>query len=188
MFAVLLASCGSSAASPDAAVDAPPIDSSHFDAAPADAAIDATPGAAIELSKWPRGSETFLAFGNGVTLPFVHGFQGFNYVELQIRVPASITDPQVTFNLHYDLAGLGSMDQSSGISLSAPDGGVRDSDRYLIFINQFTMDQLEGVSCHITAQLPASPSLAAWDGTVTLHYTGCLDNGADVVCPDGGVP
>ena len=185
----LLAACGSSSGAPDGSpIDSSSVDVIHTDAAPGDAAIDAAPGASIELSKWPRGSETFTAFGNGATLPFVHGFQGFNYVELKIRVPATVTAPMPEFDLHYDVIGLGATDQMNIITLGTADGGVRESDRYLIFINQFTMEQLEGTSCHITAQFPQSPQLGTWDGTVTLHFTGCLDNGADVVCPDGGVP
>ena len=91
-------------------------------------------------------------------------------------------------DLVYDVTGLGGMDQNSGLTLGTPAGGVRDSDRYLIFMNQFQLDQLDGATCHITAHFPTSPQLGTWDGIVTFRYTGCLDNGPDVVCPDGGVP
>ena len=168
---------------PDGApIDAPAIDS-HADAPP----LPTDAGTQIQLSKWPRQSETFTAFSSGAEVPLVHGFQGFNYVELQIRVPAGIGSA-ATFDLVYDVIGLGGMDQNSGITFSSPDGGVQDSDRYLIFMNQFQLEQIDGASCHVTAQFPANPQLGIWDGTVTFRYTGCLDNGSDVVCPDGGVP
>jgi hypothetical protein len=188
LLTLLASACGGSASTPDGAPidarpgDGQPIDAANTDGAPIDAAATQ-----IQLSKWPRQTETFQAFSSGAEVPLVHGFQGFNYVELQIRVPASIASP-ATFDLVYDVTGLGGMDQNSALTLGTPAGGVRDSDRYLIFMNQFDLSQLDGATCHITAHFPTSPQLGIWDGIVTFRYTGCLDNGPDVVCPDGGVP
>jgi hypothetical protein len=182
-----VAACGSSSTGPSdgAGSDRPLADGPGADR-PADAqTIDAAPGTDIEISKWPRGSETFTALPNGGALPLIQGFQGFTYVEIQLRVPASVPAGMTPLALHYDVAG-GSMDQNNSITLAA--GATRDSDRYLIYLNQFSISMLDGASCHLQASLPSYPGVATLDTNVTLHASGCIDTGAAINCPDGGVP
>jgi hypothetical protein len=186
--ALLLCACGESSMSIDApAIDAPAHDAPAIDAPAIDAPTHDAQPSGILVSKWPRGSETFVPISGG-SAPIVEGIQGFRYFETQWRVPASVNNDNPSLVLHYDISGLGGMDQMSTIGLMPASGVTRDSDRYLIFFNQYTIDQLDGAVCHITAQFPLFTQLGTWDVTVTLRRSGCLDSGVDVVCPDGGVP
>jgi|SRR5215472_1587252 len=172
---------------PDARVDGPPGDGLTPDGPPGDASPTL-----IQLSKYPRGGNTFMALSNGSHLPYLTGIQGFKLAELSVRVPAGAAlTSQAAFNLSYEIPSTGmppSMQTNPLVFTMPPAGGVRDSNRYVIFFNQFSDLELSGASCHITANLPNAPSAGTVDLTVTLDHSACVDTGPDVVCPDGGVP
>jgi hypothetical protein len=180
--ALLICACGGGGGSQDSAVD-------HMlvDAAPDAPGSDG--GLPIEISKYPRDGETFVPLTTNAVLPLMTGFQGFHLSELQLRVPASISDSAPTFNLAYTLST--STDppsqQTGTVMLMPAASGSRLSERYVIYFNQFSLAQLDGAHCHLQGTLATSPA-ATLDVTVTLQHSECVDFGTSVVCPDGGVP
>jgi hypothetical protein len=185
--------CGGGASTPP--VDASGNNLSPADASPSDvlAALDAPAvldagGYAIEISKYPRGSESFAPLGNGARLPLLHGVQGFNLSEIELRVPASVPDNEL-LDLAYTIST--STDppqhQTEPLPLLPAHGGQRVSGRYVIYMNQFTESVLIGAICHLTGSIATTPR-GTLDLTVTLVRSSCVDTGSTVACPDGGVP
>jgi len=155
------------------------------DAAPSDA-----PAAALQLAPFSRQGAPFAALEPGSTLPFFTGVQGFRLFDLQVRAPASLAaSSPVPFAVTATLvaSGLAPGSQSGELRFSLPpSNGTRDSDRYVMFLNEFTETQLEGASCRVTARLGPDPPAATADVTVRLVHSSCVDYGPGVVCPDGG--
>jgi hypothetical protein len=163
--------------------------------AAADAPVDAPPSTAFPISKYPRGDGgVFIALSNGSHLPVLTGVQGFHLSEIQVRLPGAVvgTTTQVNFELDYVIPALSAQptQQLSALDFDPGTGGeaFRDSHRYVFYFNQFTVDQLAGQSCHVTAFVPSAPSLGTADLTLTLDPSPCVDTGVSVLCPDGGVP
>lgn len=174
-----------SRALPDAAADA--ATDARIDAfeCPNDATLT------IALSKFPRGSETFVALTSGDHLPIIDGFQGFHVAELQLRVPDTVAAAFIPFHVEYILDGVdgGTVEEAlTAYFDEAPDGGVRDSRRLVIYFNQFTDDQLAARRCHLNALARDGCSFGTIDLELTLDHSPCIDTGTTVVCPDGGTP
>ena len=158
----------------------PAPDGSHPDA----------PAAGLQLAPFSRQGAPFEPLATGSTLPFFSGFQGFRLFDLQVRAPASLaaTSP-VPFTLAVVLvdAGLGPFTQSGDLPFSLPpSNGTRDSDRYVMYLNEVTELQLEGASCRVTATLGPGPAPSTAEVTVRLYHSSCVDYGDHVVCPDAG--
>jgi hypothetical protein len=129
------------------------------------------------------GNEPFVALADGSHLPLASGFQGFHLAAVRFRVPAAVTGSSETMLIQQRLVGLGRINLTETIDFRPPVGGTRDSDRVVLYFNEFSEQQLSGAQLEFdVVAIGGAPENAA-RFTVTLDQTNCVDNGTMVQCP-----